>query len=505
MAELKINGLRGWLSEVEKIGEVKHITEEVDTYLEMGAINYLNGITPGHPTLLFEKFKGFPNTSVSVLFNPIGNSLNRLSLALRLQPGKSPLEIAAYMKDAFSKKIPPIAIDPINAPIFENIIEGDDINLFDFPAPTHWPRDGGPFIGTGDAVVTQDPENGRFNVGTYRQMVSDKNVVTYTCNPGSDTAQDRRKWWAQGKPCPVVAAYGVDPLLFAYASQRFPANQSEFDYVGGIIGEPVQVVPGKYTGLPIPATAEFVIEGFSFPDKTVSEGPFGEYSGYYGRQMDSGAPCIVVKAVYYRNKPILTAAMMADKPGANDQSLFWGLMRGAKIWNDLEVNGIPGVTGVWCPPAAAMGAHMTIVSLKQMHPGHAQQVAAVAAQCSAGACWCKYIIVVDDDINITDMEEVVWAVSTRCDPVGNIDFLRNAWSSQLDPSMPPEDRPFGSKALIIATKDYRRIQNYSKRTGMTKETYDQIKAKWQRLGFETPIPIPSFFDAVDETKEKIYK
>ncbi len=493
MAEVKIKDLRDWLREVEKLGEVKHVTQTVDPKLEMSAITYLNGLTPGHPTLLFENPKGFSG-DVKVLFNPIGGSLNRLSLALRLSPGRTPMQLVEYLKDAFLTKIPPVTVDPKDAPIYENVLEGAAVDLFSLPVPMHWPRDGGPYIGTADAIITKDPESGRINMGTYRQMLQEKNVVGYNCNPGSDTAHDRNKWWAMGKPCPVVSVYGVDPLLFAYAAQRFPSQESEYDYAGGINGAPIEVVPGKYTGLPIPAGAELAVEGYSYPNQGRREGPFGEYSGYYGRPAEDGIPCIEVKALYFRNQPIMTAALMAEKPGANDQSLFWGMMRGAKIWNDLEVGGISGVKGVWCPPAAAMGAHMTVVSMQQQYPGHAQQVGALAAQCAAGACWCKFIVVVDEDVDPSDLEQVIWAIATRCSAVDDIDILRNTWSSMLDPSLPPETRAFGSKALIFACKDFRRYKEFTKRTALTKEIYKQVSVRWQELGFSGKAPVPRLFD-----------
>lgn len=492
MSEIKIKDLREWLDEVDKIGELKHVTQEIDPKLEMSAITYLNGLNPDQPTLLFENAKGFDNHA-KILFNPLGSSLGRISLALRLKPGRSALEISNHLKNVFNKKIPPITVDSANAPIFENIIEEDKINLLEFPVPTHWPRDGGPYIGTADAIITKDPETGRINLGTYRQQLFGKDLVGYACDYGSDTARDRQKWWDMGKPCPIVCVYGIDPLIFACACSRFDTQESEYDYAGGLNGEAIEVVPGLLTNLPIPAGAEFAIEGYSYPDQTVTEGPFGEYTGYYGRPKEPGNACIRAKKLYHRNQPILTAVLMADLPGSNGMSHFNAILRSSRIWDNLVSGGVPGVKSVWCPPVAAMAFHMTVVSMKQLYPGHAQQIGAFAAQCAAGAVWCKYIVVVDEDIDPTNLEQVVWAITTRCDPVEHIDFLRNTWSSKLDPSLPPEKLPFASKALIFACKEFKRIDDYSKRTGMTEETYEKVSAKWSDLGLGA-LPEPPFLD-----------
>ncbi|MDR3349572.1 MAG: UbiD family decarboxylase, partial [Acidaminococcales bacterium] len=346
MGDVKINNLRDWLGEVEKIGELARIKKEVDPVLEMSSLAYLNGRNPGHSTLLFEKPKGF-NTG-SVLFNPIGGSYNRLALSFREKPGRRPLELVQQIKNSFKKVLPEYVTEK-DAPVFENCLAGDQIDLFKFPIPQHWPRDGGKYIGTGDIVITQDPESGRFNVGTYRQMAMEKDKVGFFTSPGKGGGLDREKWWAQGKPLPVVSVYGVDPLLMVLGSTGFANHESEFDYAGGFAGGPIKLVKGKVTGIPFPAECEFAIEGYVYPDRTLSEGPFGEFTGYYGKPGDK-CPYIQIEAVYHRNNPIFTAAMMADKPGANEQSVFLGAMRSAKIWRDMEAAGVAGIKGVWSPP-----------------------------------------------------------------------------------------------------------------------------------------------------------
>ncbi|MGA3126540.1 MAG: UbiD family decarboxylase [Candidatus Korobacteraceae bacterium] len=497
MAEVIIRDLRDWLNEVEKIGQLKRVGQEVDPKLEMGALTYMNGKNPGHPTLLFEKPKGH-NGPFKVLFNPIGNSIDRLSLAMRAKPGRKPLELVEYLKDIFAsdkKMIPPKFVDAKDAPIYENEWTGNKIDMTSLPTPMHWPRDGGDYIGTADAIITKDPESGRVNLGTYRQMVEGKARVGYYSSPGKDTLLDREKWWAKGEPCPVVSVYGLDPLLFICAATGFPKMDSEYDYAGGINGAPIEVVKGKVTGLPIPARAEVVIEGFAYPNQGQAEGPFGEFTGYYGRPGHEQTPYIEVKAVYFRNNPTMTAALMADTPGCNEQSLFLGMLRGVRIWSDLESCGIPGIKGVWGPPEAAGGFGMTVVSMKQMYAGHAQQAAAIAAQCAGGAYYSKFIYIVDEDIDPSNLEEVIWAASTRCRCSDDIDILRNTWSTYLDPSKNPNsDRPWGSKALIYACKEQKNIDKFALRTALTKEQYAHAVARWQELGMHGVPPSLRFFD-----------
>ena len=187
-----------------------------------------------------------------------------------------------------------------------------------------------------------------------------------------------------------------------------------------------------------------------------------------------------VERLRYRNNPTLTCALMADGP-SNECGLFWAAVRSAGVWADLQKLGIPGIQGVWSIPEAA-GWGMTVASIKQMYPGHASQVMALAAQCTAGAYFGKYVIVVDDDIYPTNIGQVLWAMATRSRPAQSIDILRETWSTFLDPSLnPPEIRPWGSKALINACMDYKHIKTFSPRTKLDKKTYDQVVSRWKEL------------------------
>jgi 3-polyprenyl-4-hydroxybenzoate decarboxylase len=448
-----------WLEKAEAMGELKRITAEVSCDLEAAHITYLVGLEKS-PALLFENIKGHPGQKA--LYNMIGCNLSRFCLMIGEEPVDHPLKAVQLLQTKLGRKIAPVTVPAEVAVCNQNIVEGDKIDIRMFPAQRMWPLDGGMYLGTADAVITQDPESGRINVGTYRMMIKGPREIGVYTSPGKDGGNDRDKWWKMGKPAPI------------------------------------ELFNSELTGLPLPAHAEIIIEGHLYPDETFAEGPFGEFTGYYGRP--SGAtPFMRVERVRYRNNPTLTCALMADGP-SNECGLFWAAVRSAGIWADLQKLGVPGIQGVWSIPEAA-GWGMTVVSLKQMYAGHAAQVMALAAQCTAGAYFGKYVIVVDDDIDPSNVGQVLWAMATRSRPAQSIDILRETWSTFLDPSLnPPEIRPWGSKALINACMDYKHIKSFSPRTKLDKKTYDQVAARWSELGFAGSAPQISIFE--DKTSAK---
>jgi 4-hydroxy-3-polyprenylbenzoate decarboxylase len=314
------------------------------------------------------------------------------------------------------------------------------------------------------------------------------------CSPGKHGRLDREAWWRKGKPCEVVAAYGVDPILFMVAAQSFSGSLSELDVAGGMMGRPVELTQAEYVSLPIPAHAEIVVEGLLHPGDDELEGPLGEFTGYYGNER-ALQPVIEVKVVHYRKAPILTAALMAKFP-ACEIGAYAAIMRSANIMNDLERIGVGGIVSVYAHPAAASGWGMVIVSMRQQYAGHAAQVLALVAQCPAAAYFTKWIVAVDEDVDPTDFNQVMWALSTRCNPVDDMDFLRNTWSTGLDPSQyPPELRPYGSKVLINACKPHRALRQFPKATMLRKSTYDRVARRWQHLGFSGEVPkVVAFHD-----------
>ncbi|HEY4134303.1 MAG TPA: UbiD family decarboxylase [Alphaproteobacteria bacterium] len=489
LANHPIRDLRDWLERSEAIGELVTVDKPVDVEEEMSAISYLIAKQKPSPAVMFTKAKGFENSPYQIkhLWNVYGPSVRRIALSLEEPPDTPTVELIRRTMEKMKRQIPPVEVPRSKAPVYENSVTGKDIDLKKLPIPRHWPLDGGNYAGTCDAVITRDPDNGYLNVGTYRMMVQDRNHTGLYLSPGKDARLHITRAWAQGKALPVVACWGIDPLYMLVGSQSFPKNASEYDYAGGIKGEAVELVKATQSDLLFPASAEIVVEGVIKPNAMQAEGPFGEFTGYYGKP-EAMCPLVEITAVHYRDKPVLTNALMADYPSC-EQSGFFSILRGAKIWDDLNKLGVPGICGVYSHPAAAGGFGMTIISLEQKYAGHAPQALALAAQVPGGAYYTKWIIAVDEDVDPTDMDQVLWAMASRCNPSDDIDILRQTWSTGLDPTQnPPEIRPYGSKALINACKEHRYIPVFSKRTRLRKSVYDRVGDRWSELGLPGNVP-----------------
>jgi UbiD family decarboxylase len=494
--------LRGWLKQVEAMGELQVISQELDWDEETSALNYMVGQQEGAPALLFEKTKDAA-PGFRAAYNLFGTSKDRVATALGFPRGKSLTELIEMVRTNFHRKIPPVKVPAEQAVVNENVLLGEKADITIFPAPKMWPLDGGRYLGTWNVFITRDLEDGHLNVGTYRQMVKSPRELFVYWSPGKDARLQAERYWERGLPFPVAAAYGTDPVLFTVGTQTLPKTESEYDYAGGLSGEAVEVFESPVTGLLLPANAEIIIEGEMRPGNNAMEGPFGEFTGYYGRP-EASTPIIDVKCVRYRSKPILTCALMSDYP-ACEQSLMFSIVRSARIWADLDKLGIPGIRGVFSFPEAAGGFGATAVSIEQRYPGHASQVAALAAQVPGGAYYTKYIIVVDEDVDPTDIHQVLWAMCTRSDPATDIDVLRETWSTYLDPTKnPPEERPYGSKALINACKNYKHLKEFSKRSRLRREVYERLVKRWPEFGLKFPPPVIRHFeeDGASAGKEK---
>ncbi len=479
-----MDGLQPWLERVREIGELDTISAEVDPDLEMATVAYLRGGEEGSPALMFDNIKGHPGHRA--LWGNIASSLRRFCVTIREEPTDDAVAIVKLLKEKMKDRREPRSVDAADAPVNANILTGDDVDITIFPAPKMWPLDGGKYIGTGDAIITRDPDTGRVNVGTYRQMVESPTEVGFWASPGKDALLHREAWWAKGKPAPVACVYGLDPLLLMVGSTNFPKNVCEYDAFGGINGDAIEVFESDETGLPLPAQAEIICEGFAYPDSRAPEGPFGEFTGYYGAPR-TDLPNITFTKIRFRDNPVLVCALMAHGR-ANECGVPWSVSRSAKIWDDLERAGIPGIEGVWSPPEAS-GAGMTVISLRQSYAGHAAQALALAAQCMGGASFTKYVVAVDHDVDPTDLSDVVWAMITRSRPSQSIEILRETWSNPLDPSLnPPEIRPWGSKCLINACMEHRHIERFATRTKLSQPVYERVASRWNELGFDGEAP-----------------
>ncbi len=484
--------LREWLALVEDHRSLLRITGEVDPNEELSAITFMATRNRVSPALLFDKFPNNP-LDARVLSNMLGASKQRYALAVGLDPGLSILEMVAATRQITKQRIAPVWIPREDAPVNEVVLRGSEIDLTRLPVPTFWPADGGPYIGTGGITITANPTSGRLNVGCYRQQLYSATRIGLNFVPGRHGEVDCEGQWAQGKPCEIVAAFGIDPVLFMVAGMRFGPDESELDAAGGIMGHPVQLTEAEYVSLPIPARAEIVIEGLAHAGDLETEGPLGEFHGFY-----SGAaarkPVIEVKAVHLRRSPIMTAALMATYPSC-EIGEYQSIMRAARILDDLDRVGIPGIKGVYCHPSAASGNCMAVVSLQQMYPGHAAQALALTAQCPTASYYTKWIIAVDDDVDPTNFDEVVWALSTRCNPSDDLDVLRKTMSFRADPSLAPDAKPYGSKVLVDACTPYRYIRQSPTRTFLRRSTYDRVAQRWSELGLpDRPPSLAQFYD-----------
>jgi 4-hydroxy-3-polyprenylbenzoate decarboxylase len=228
------------------------------------------------------------------------------------------------------------------------------------------------------------------------------------------------------------------------------------------------------TKLRVPATAEIAIEGEIMPGETLPEGPFGEWPGYYASARRA-EPFVRVKALYYRNDPIICGAA-PFKPTIH--GMYRSCLRAAMVWNGMEQAGVPDIRGVYLPPPAQR--FMIVVSIKQRYPGHAKQAALVACQCHAGAYLGRYVIVVDEDIDITDLNEVVWAMATRSDPATSVDILRRTWSGPLDPIIQPGQKGHNSRMIIEAVRPYEWRDRFPAISAISTETRAEISKKWEK-------------------------
>jgi 4-hydroxy-3-polyprenylbenzoate decarboxylase len=472
--------LRTWLNDVEKLGQLMTVAG-IDWDLELSTLTeVINERAKHRPAIVFDKINGYP-AGYRVAVNLL-SSVNRLALTMGMEPKLGEFDFVQQWRRRV-KVIQPIEPKIVkDSPLFENVQKGGAVDLLKFPVPRWHELDGGRYIGTDDLVVTRDPEEGWVNVGTYRVMIHGRDHMGLHMSPGKHGRVHRDKHHQAGKPLPIAVSFGHHPINFLVASTDVPNRVNEYAYAGGITGKPLEIVAGPLTGLPLPADSEIAIEGEVLPDDFMPEGPFGEWTGYYASNQPA-VPVIRVKAVYHRNDPILCGFPLL-KPSSGD-NLHFSLMRSALIWNALDEAGVPDVQAVWAHPSG--GRFMTVLAIRQRYPGHARQAAMIASQCRSGAYLGRYVIVVDDDIDITNTEEVIWAISSRSDPVQSIEILRRCWSGPLDPRIPVEDKGFSSRAIIDATRPYEWRDKFPKSSGASRELKDKVAAQWrtfldQKLG-----------------------
>ena len=475
---MEYRDLRDWIRKVEELGELKTL-KKCDWNLEIGAITELVAHRDDGPAVLFDEIKDYPK-GYRVLSNSL-SSRKRLALTLDLPVGETKMDFVRTWRERY-KKIKPIPPKFVKkSPLFENVYKDKDVDLLKFPTPKWHDLDGGRYIGTGSIDITRDPDEGWVNWGTYRVMIHDKDSVGFYISPGKHGRIQREKYIGSGKPCKIAMSFGHDPLVFLAGSIEVPYAVPEYEFIGGVRGEPMELIEGEYSGLPIPASAEIVVEGDVVFDQTKVEGPFGEWTGYYG-SAERPEPFVRIKRLYHRNDPII----LGSPPGRPPVELGWyrSYLRSALIWDEMEKAGVPDVKGVWLMVSG--GSRLVIVvSIKQRYPGHAKQAAVVASQCHAGAYLGRYVIVVDDDIDPSNTDDVIWAMSSRSDPDTDIDIIRRCWSGPLDPIIQPGKKGFNSRAIIDACRPFEWMKDFPPVAESSKEVLDATAKKWGKVLFSS--------------------
>jgi UbiD family decarboxylase len=421
----RIRDLRDYIDSLRALGEVQSIDCPVDSNLEIGAI-IRRTYDLRAPAPLFNSVigveKGFRVFGAPAgLSSRQGMALCRVALSLGLDPltdGHTIVEaIAAALK---RPGIPPRRVR--SAPCQEVILEGKDIDLGRLPVPLIHGGDGGRYLNTWGLNVVRSPDSTWTNWSINRMMVRDRDHLTGTFSFNQHIGMIHAMWRERGEPMPIAIALGVEPALpFLAGGMPLPARVNEVDFAGAYFGEPVDVVACKSVDLLVPTSAEIIVEGFVSPSEKVPEGPMAEYPGYQFPGANSPKPLINVTAITHRREPILP--VVAAGPPVEEDHTAWGIPHAAQTLHDLREHDIP-VSGVWLPFESAN--HWMVVGLQsgwrkldRLSRYTARQlcgrIGRIVFETKSGMD-VPNIIVVEDDIDITNTSEVVWAFATRCHP-----------------------------------------------------------------------------------------
>ena len=467
-----MKSMRDFIEQCEQAGVLHRIKAEVDWNLELSHIAKLNEEKSG-PALLFENVKDY----TTPIITSVCTTTERLSIIMGMPKDTTLVQLMEQWVKIADQKIPPKWVD--TGPCKQNIMMGDDVDLFKFPAPKWYPLDGGRFFGTAHFIISKDPDTGWVNLGTYRSQLLDKKHLGTQFIKGKHADIMLKKYQKMGKPMPVAAIIGCDPLLFILGAARLSAFVSEYDVAGALRGEAVEVVRGETVDLPIPAHAEVVVEGEVDADKFMDEGPFGEYTGYYSGVGTDPRNFIDVKCITYRDNPIFWGTTVGR--AVTDTHMTMALSYGATLWQQLVAMKIPGIRSVYCPPEGS-GRFLAIISMQQMYPGHADQVLTAAISTEMGAYGLKTVIVVDEDIEPWDIPRVMYALSFRFQP-NRSQVIKRGRSTPLDPSLPVDQRDITGRLLLDATIPYD-WKNKPIPIKLDEEMVKRVESRWSELGFK---------------------
>ncbi len=462
--------LGDFIKAADLVGEVRYV-ENADLDLDVGCLTELMAERNG-PMLVFDKFSNYP-TGFRVCSNAI-RSARRFALAMGLPLDIHPLELLQLWRERrkAAETIPTKVV--ADGPVMEFVQKDNEVDIESFPTPRWHLGDGGRYIGTQDMVITRDPEQGWVNIGVYRAMIQGRNRISLWINPMKHGRILVERYWRDGKAAPVAVVLGCEPVTWMTASMSPPFGTSEYELAGAYRGSPVEIIQLPLSGLPVPSDAEIVIEGEIPPvsEETANEGPFGEWPGYYTHQ---GPECVVrIQRIYHRQNPILAGAPPMRPIGWSNITTYVHLM------DHLEHSGVTDVTGVW----GFNNGLLTVIALRQRYAGHAKQALLTAAGFRHGDMKCYYVAV-DDDIDPTNLEEVLWAMCTRVDPATAVDIIHNAWTADLDPRLSPSKRAAGDltvgRMLINACRPYTWRDQFPKTNVFNASERKLVATKWRDL------------------------
>jgi 4-hydroxy-3-polyprenylbenzoate decarboxylase len=486
---MRFTDLRDFIGQLEKQGELKRVAVEVDPRLEMTEICD-RVLRAGGPAILFEKPKGH---TIPVLANLFGTP-RRVALGMGEDSVEALREVGkllAYLKepeppkglkDAWDKL--PMLRQVLNmapkvvssAPCQEVVWEGRDVNLSRLPVQTCWPGDAGPLI-TWGLVVTRGPNRPRQNLGIYRQQVIGPNKVIMRWLAHRGGALDFRDHCARqpGQAFPVAVVIGADPATILGAVTPVPDTLSEYQFAGLLRGGKTELVKCIGSDLQVPASAEIVLEGVIHPGETAAEGPFGDHTGYYNEVADF--PVFTIQRITMRRQPIYHSTYTGKPP---DEPAVLGVALN-EVFVPLLQKQYPEIVDFYLPPEGC-SYRLAIVSIRKQYPGHAKRVMFGIWSFLRQFMYTKTIIVTDDDIDIRDWKEVVWALTTRVDAARDTLIAENTPIDYLDFASPVAG--LGSKMGIDATNKWpgETTRAWGTPIAMDDDVKKRVDAMWQGLG-----------------------
>jgi len=483
--------LRDFMHQLEQQGKLKRIPQVIDPYLEMTEICDRT-LRAGGPALLFENPRGH---SVPVLGNLFGtkervamgmgaDSVEALRDIGKLLASLKEPEVPHGMKDAWQKlplfrKVLDMAPKTVKqAPCQETVIESGAVDLSSLPIQTCWPGDAGPLI-TWALVVTRGPGKPRQNLGIYRQQVISRNRVIMRWLPQRGGALDYRDWCNAhpGERFPVAVALGADPATLLAAVTPIPDTLSEYAFAGLLRGAKTELVQCQTCELEVPASAEFVLEGYIEPGEEADEGPFGDHTGYYNEV--ERFPVFTIERITHRKDPIYHSTYTGRPP---DEPAMLGAALN-EVFVPLLQKQFPEIVDFYLPPEGC-SYRVACVSMKKQYPGHAKRVMFGIWSFLRQFMYTKFVIVTDDDINVRDWKDVIWAISTRMDPARDCTFIENTPIDYLDFASPVSG--LGSKIGLDATNKWpgETGRQWGRPIEMDAGVQARIDALWSELGID---------------------